>query len=79
MPTTRPRHSVTETDEITEVLDEASEKWPGAPRAKLIKLIMLDWVQSGRSPSSRAEARASLVGSLPGSSLLYDRSQEWPA
>jgi len=49
------------------------------PRAKLIRLIMLDWIQSDRSPSSRAEARSALVGALPGSSVLYDRSQDWPA
>ncbi|MDE0579754.1 MAG: hypothetical protein F4124_07125 [Acidimicrobiia bacterium] len=79
MPTTRPRHSVTETDEITDVLDEASRKWPDAPRAGLIRLIMLDWIQSGRTPTSRASARAVLEGSLPGSSTLYDRSQDWPA
>ena len=79
MPTTRPRHSVTETDEITEILDEASRKWSDAPRAKLIRLIILDWARSGRSPSSRADARAMLEGSLPGSSALYDRSQDWPA
>ncbi len=79
MPTTRPRHSVTETDEISEILDEASRKWSDVPRAKLIRLIMLDWVASGRSPTSRSQARAVLEGSLPGSSVLYDRSQDWPA
>ncbi|MDE0216735.1 MAG: hypothetical protein OXN79_09195 [bacterium] len=79
MPTTHPRHSVTETEEIARVLDEASRRWPDAPRAKLIRLIMLEWIQSGRSPSSRAEARSALVGSMPGSSALYDRSRDWSA
>ena len=76
VPTARPRHSVTETEEIAQVLDDASRRWPDVPRAKLIGLIMLDWVQFGRSPSSRSDARSSLVGSLPGSSALYDRSGE---
>ncbi|MXW42762.1 MAG: hypothetical protein F4X48_02370 [Acidimicrobiia bacterium] len=79
MPTTHPRHSVTETEEIVRVLDEASRRWPDAPRAKLIRLIMLEWIQSDRSPSSRAEARSALAGSLQGSSALYDRSRDWPA
>lgn len=79
MPTVRPRHAVTETEEIAQVLDEASRRWPDAPRSKLIKLIMLEWIQFGRSPSSRSESRLSLVGSLPGSSALYDRSGDWPA
>lgn len=79
VPTAGPRHSVTETEEIAQVLDEASRRWPDVPRAKLIRFIMLDWIQFGRSPSSRAESRSSLVGSLPGSSALYDRSGEWPA
>lgn len=79
MPTTRPRHAVTETDEITEILDEASRRWSGVPRAKLILFVMQDWAEGGRSPSSRARAREGLIGSLPGSSDLYDRTEDWPA
>ena len=79
MPTTRPRHAVTETHEITEILDEASRRWSGVPRAKLILLVMRDWAQGGRSPSSRARAREDLIGSLPGSSDLYDSAEDWQA
>ena len=78
MPTTRPRHPVTETDEIAQILDEASRKWSGVPRSKLIRLVMMDWAQGGRSPSARARAREELVGSLPASSNLYDRDEDWP-
>ena len=77
--TARPRYPVTETDEIGEVLDQASRRWSDVPRSKLIRLIMLDWARGGRSPSSRARARENLVGSLPGSSGLYNRSEDWPA
>jgi len=28
MPTTRPRHTITETDAVARALDEASERWP---------------------------------------------------
>ncbi|WP_428118800.1 hypothetical protein [Candidatus Poriferisodalis sp.] len=48
------------------------------PRAKLIPLVLADWARGGQSPTSRADARAMLAGSLPGSSALYDRSQDWP-
>ena len=78
MPTTRPRHPVTETEQIAKILDEAQKRWTDAPRAKLIPLVLLDWAQGGQSPASRADARALLAGSLPGSSALYDRSLDWP-
>ena len=79
MPTTRPRHPVTETEDITIILDQAALRWGSVPRSQLIRHIILDWAADGRSPSSRASARAGLVGSLPGSAGLYDRSQDWPA
>ena len=78
MPTTRPRHPVTETDEIADILDEAALKWPGVPRAKLIQLVIGDWATGGNSPSARAAARQALVGSLPASSVLYEREVDWP-
>ncbi len=79
MPTTRPRHPVTETDDITIILDEAALRWGNVPRSQLIRCIILDWAAAGRSPSSRASARAGLIGSLAGSAELYERSQDWPA
>ncbi len=78
MPTTRPRHPVTETDEIAQVLDEASLRWPGVPRAKLIHYVLADWAAGGRSSVARADARRELVGSMSGSGQLYDREQDWP-
>jgi hypothetical protein len=78
MPTTRPRHPVTETDEIAKILDEAERRWGSQPRAKLIQLILDDWAHGGRSPSARAAARTSMVGSIPGSSDGYERSEDWP-
>ncbi len=79
MPTTRPRHPITETDEIAAILDEAARRWGDLPRARLIQLILDDWASGGHSPSARAGARAALVGSLPGSSGAYKRSEDWPA
>lgn len=79
MPTSRRRHPVTETDAVARVLDEAARRWPGAPRSKLIQMVLADWAAGGRSPSARAAARRNLDGSLPGSAALYDRAGDWPA
>lgn len=79
MPTTHPRHAVTETEEISEILDQAARRWGKLPRARLIQLILDDWAAGGTSPSARAAARASLAGSLPGSSGIYERGEDWPA
>ena len=45
MPTTRPRHSVTETDELAKALDRAAQRWPDDRhhRARLLVRIVEDW------------------------------------
>lgn len=42
MPTSRPRHSITETDEVSRALDDASHRWPedGAARSKLLLRLL---------------------------------------
>lgn len=79
MPTTKPRYPVTETDEISAVLDEAARRWPGVSRGRLIRQVLIDWRDGGGSPAARRAARRRLEGSLPGSSALYDPASEWPA
>ncbi|HET7388436.1 MAG TPA: hypothetical protein VFJ19_17420 [Nocardioidaceae bacterium] len=40
MPTTRPRHQVTETPSVQHALDAASRHWPGLSRGQLlVKLV----------------------------------------
>ncbi len=36
MPTTRPRHQITETPAVAHALDLASRRWPSEPRSKLL-------------------------------------------
>ncbi len=36
MPTSRPRHTITETDELARLLDDAARRWPGESRARLL-------------------------------------------
>ena len=41
MPTKRPRHLVTETDELAAALDRASSVWPGLSRPQLLQQLAL--------------------------------------
>lgn len=43
MPTTRPRHQITETPEVMRALEVAARRWPDEPRSKLL----LRLVQAG--------------------------------
>jgi hypothetical protein len=41
MPTTRPRHTLTETDQLAAALEEAAKRWPEetSPRRLLVRLV----------------------------------------
>ena len=41
MPTTRPRHFVTETEDLTTALDAAGKRWPGLSRSQLLVRLAL--------------------------------------
>lgn len=41
MPTKRPRHLVTETDELAVALDRAAAEWPGLSRSQLLQRLAL--------------------------------------
>ncbi|MGC5165496.1 hypothetical protein [Luteimicrobium sp. DT211] len=61
MPTTRPRHPVTETDAVAHALDIARRRWPGErPTALLTHLIMAgaSAVESDLSDGERQRRRA---------------------
>jgi hypothetical protein len=42
MATTRPRHTITETDDVAAALDIAAERWPGEPRAELLRRLVAE-------------------------------------
>lgn len=42
MPTTRPRHFVTETDDLAQALDAAEPRWPGLSRAQILVRLALE-------------------------------------
>jgi len=88
MPTTRPRHVITETDEIEHALDDAARRWPDDStnrRALLLRLV----AEGHRAVTSRQavdianrlEAVASTSGALTGVygvEYLTDLRQDWP-
>jgi hypothetical protein len=55
VPTTRPRLTITETDELAATLDAAATRWPeiGSRRELLLRLV-----QEGRSALDREHAEA---------------------
>lgn len=74
MPTARPRHTITETDEVARALRDAARRWP-ADRERPSKLL-LDLVHEGhraisaeadRSAADRREAIERTAGALTGS------------
>lgn len=87
MPTKRPRHFVTESNELAEALDAAARQWPDLSRAQLIVQLALAGQRAvQRDDDERRERRlaairtnsGSLTGLYPGGYLGELRS-EWPA
>jgi len=89
MPTTRPRHLVTETDQVAQALDDAARRWPedrGSRAKLLLHLIeeghraLLD--EAGDRRRARLAAIKRTGGSLSG---VYDDDylerlrEDWPA
>ena len=86
VPTTRPRHFVTETDELARALDQAADRWPELSRGQLIVRLALEGDDAARSTAHerrrrRREAirqhRGALTGTYPPDYLAELRS-EWP-
>ncbi|MDQ1293145.1 MAG: hypothetical protein QG608_1026 [Actinomycetota bacterium] len=86
MPTTRPRHQVTETDELAAALDEAAARWPQLSRGQLITRLALEGhraavVRQRRHRSDRLEALRRHSGALTGvypRGHLEDLREDWP-
>jgi hypothetical protein len=88
MPTSRPRHTITETDEVARALAVAARRWP-ADKERPGKLL-LDLVREGhraiaaedeRAAAGRREAIASTEGALTGSypsDYLERLRDDWP-
>ena len=88
MPTSRPRHVVTETDNVSVAIDDAALRWP-EDRASRSRLL-LRLIQEGhralldereREIAARREAITRTGGSLTGAfgaGYLKDLRKDWP-
>lgn len=87
MPTTRPRHHVTETAQIAQALDRAARRWPGEPRAKLLlRLVDIGSEALADQQQDEVEAHRAAVlrssGRYPdafGPGYLVELREDWPA
>lgn len=86
MPTTRPRHVVTESDELKAALDGAAARWPGLRRSALLVRLALEGhhaaqVEQEKRVRRRLEAIDRSSGAL---SDIYDADylrelrEDWP-
>lgn len=84
MPTVRPRHPITETDEISRALDTARRAWPelsDKPTALLRRLILAGERSIDDRTTRRHRAIDTTAGSLAGTfapGYLDDLRQDWP-
>lgn len=89
MPTTRPRHVLTETDELRRILDDAAERWPDERqnRTALLRRLVREGhlaLTDDRERRARvqcdavARTRGALTGSY-GRDYLEGLREDWPA
>lgn len=86
MPTARPRHFVTETDELAAALNAAALRWPELSRPQLIvRLALVGEQTESRLRNERQSARRELVlqtsGVLTGvysPGYLAELREDWP-
>lgn len=86
MPTTRPRHFVTETDELREALDEAAQRWPGLGRSQLIVRLALEGQracqaaieQRRRKRLEAIERTSGIFSGMYKDDYLQKLRDEWP-
>jgi hypothetical protein len=86
MPTSRPRHQVTETPEVAHALDRAAKRWPGETRSKLLRHLIevgggiLERDERTEDGARRAAVLAS-SGRYPeafGPDYLAELRTDWP-
>lgn len=88
MPTTRPRHTVTETEDVARALDDAARRWPDVrSRSQLLLQLLAEGHASLRREDAeeterRREAIRRTSGILTGAfdpGYLSDLRDDWPA
>jgi hypothetical protein len=84
MPTTKPRYTVTDTGELSELLDRAQQRWPdvGDRKELLLRLAAAGREAIEREGSERRQAIEEAAGSLSGvfePGELARLRDDWPA
>lgn len=87
VPTTRPRHLVTETDEVKGALDAAASRWPGLSRSQLLVRLALEGHRSNRSTMERENHRrlelvnrhAGALTGVYGPGAVDEMRADWPS
>lgn len=84
MPTTRPRYTITDTGELSELLDEAQRRWPDVHDRKelLLRLAAAGGEAIEREVSERSAAIKETAGALTGvyrPEELKRLREDWPA
>ncbi len=87
MPTTRPRHFVTETDDLAEALDAAARRWPELSRAQLLAQLALEGHRAAQQAHDDRRRRrldavhqhAGMLAGAYGPDYLQRVREEWPA
>ncbi|MGH9092136.1 MAG: hypothetical protein ACRDZR_12290 [Acidimicrobiales bacterium] len=86
MPTTRPRHQITETPAVAHAIDAAARRWPGEPRSKLLlRLVDAGAVAMEEDRNATVRGRRAVIevssGKYPdafGTDYLADLRRDWP-
>lgn len=87
MPTTRPRHLVTETDRLARALDAAAVRWPDLSRPKLlVRLVLEADASAGHARIDERHRRLDVIHRHSGSATgvygpdyLDELRNDWPA
>jgi len=86
MPTTRPRHQVTETPNVQRAIDLAAKRWPDKPRSKLVidlieagaRSIEIELDQAQAEHRRAVEAAAGSMTGMFGPNFLEELRKDWP-
>jgi hypothetical protein len=82
VPTTRPRHTITETDEIARALDVAERRWPGESRSRLLAHLVeagAEALEDERQRRLRAiEETAGIFEDVYPPGYLEELRKDWP-
>jgi hypothetical protein len=89
MPTARPRHTITETDEVARALDDAARRWPEdeSARARLLLRLLEEGHRAIAEERADATARrraaiertSGMLTGAYGQGYLERLRDDWPA